>query len=204
MSTMKVDLDYNSGILYAGIMLTPEQSRAARAWLNMSQEELAQRAKVSLSTVRDFEIEDRMPIANNLEAIQRVFGEEGIAFSSLPGGPNGFEYTGRIKERDTYVPVLGLLAAQPDGFMKTTDLIRALELWFNPQGKDAEILANRSDTRFSQIIRNIISHQSSPSNLIGCGWAEHDKGKRGLRITPAGRLHLEAEMRKPSSPYSRA
>ncbi len=177
-------------------MLTPEQSRAARAWLNMSQEELAQRAKVSLSTVRDFEIEDRAPIANNVEAMQRAFEEEGFAFSSQPGGPHGFQYVGRIKERDTYVPVLELLDDQTDGLMKTADLIRALEMRFDPRGQDAEILAGRSDTRFSQIVRNVISHRESPTNLIGAGWAEYDRAKRGLRITTAGRLHLVAEQEK--------
>lgn len=69
-------------------MLSPEQSRAARAWLDWSQENLAQRARVSLSTVRDFEKGRRTPIANNLEAMQRalegagielVFGEKGMA-----------------------------------------------------------------------------------------------------------------------------
>lgn len=58
--------------------LTPEQSRAARAWLEWSQEDLAQRAKVSMSTVRDFEKGRRTPIANNLDALQRVLAEAGI------------------------------------------------------------------------------------------------------------------------------
>jgi ribosome-binding protein aMBF1 (putative translation factor) len=59
-------------------MLTPEQSRAARAWLDWSQEDLAKRASVSLSTVRDFEKGRRTPIANNLEAIRRVLAEAGV------------------------------------------------------------------------------------------------------------------------------
>src|SRR5262245_168272 len=46
----------------------------------------------------------------------------------------------------------------PDGSMKTADLIHALENWFAPRGEDAEILAGRSDTRFSQIVRNVVSH----------------------------------------------
>lgn len=192
---MKVDLDKESGSHYVDAMLTPEQSRAARAWLNMSQEDLAQRAKVSLSTVRDFEIEDRDPIANNVEAIQRAFEAEGFAFSSEPGGPRGFLYVGRIKERDTYIQVLDILDDQTDGFMKTADLIRALELRLNPRGEDAEILAGRSDTRFTQIVRNIVSHRDSPSNLIGAGYATYDKKRRGLAITEKGRLHLLANGR---------
>ena len=53
-------------------MLAPEQSRAARGWLDWSQDDLAQRAKVSLSTIRDFEKGRRVPIANNLDAIHIV------------------------------------------------------------------------------------------------------------------------------------
>lgn len=61
-------------------MLAPEQSRAARAWLDWSQDDLATRAKVSLSTIRDFEKGRRVPIANNLEAIARALVAEGIEF----------------------------------------------------------------------------------------------------------------------------
>ena len=59
-------------------MISPEQSRAARGWLDWSQEELAKRANVSLSTVRDFEKGRRVPIRNNLEAMQRVLEMAGI------------------------------------------------------------------------------------------------------------------------------
>ncbi len=59
-------------------MLTPEQSRAARGWLDWSQADLATRASVSLSTVRDFEKGRRMPIVNNLQAIQRAIEQAGV------------------------------------------------------------------------------------------------------------------------------
>lgn len=59
-------------------MLTPEQCRAARGWLDWGQEELAQRANVSLSTVRDFERGKRKPYPNNLDALRRAFQAAGV------------------------------------------------------------------------------------------------------------------------------
>lgn len=58
--------------------MSPEQSRAARGWLGWSQTELANRARVSLSTVRDFENGHRVPIANNLDAMRRAIESAGI------------------------------------------------------------------------------------------------------------------------------
>ena len=59
-------------------MLAPEQSRAARAWRGLSQEDLAKRAGVGLSTVRDFEKGTRRPVRNNLAALARALEEAGI------------------------------------------------------------------------------------------------------------------------------
>ena len=42
--------------------MTPEQCRAARGWLDLSQDALAAASRVSLSTVRDFEKGRRTPI----------------------------------------------------------------------------------------------------------------------------------------------
>lgn len=60
--------------------MLPEQSRAARAWLDWSQRELAAKASVSLSTVRDFEKGRRVPIANNLTAMIAALESAGVAF----------------------------------------------------------------------------------------------------------------------------
>ena len=70
--------------------MIPEQCRAARGWLGWSQQDLADRANVGLSTVRDFEAGRRQPIANNLVAMQLAFERAGI---HLVFGPDG-EATG--------------------------------------------------------------------------------------------------------------
>ena len=61
--------------------MTPEQCRAARGWLDISQAQLAELANVSQSTVRDFEKGRRVPIGNNLNAMRGVLEAKGIAFS---------------------------------------------------------------------------------------------------------------------------
>jgi len=60
--------------------MTPEQSRAARGWLDWGQAELAAAAGVSLSTVRDYEKGRRVPIGNNLRAMQAALEAKGIGF----------------------------------------------------------------------------------------------------------------------------
>ncbi|MGD0149073.1 MAG: helix-turn-helix transcriptional regulator [Xanthobacteraceae bacterium] len=65
--------------------MSPEQCRAARAWLNWSQDELAAKAQVSNSTLREFEAGRRVPIANNLAAIRRALEDAGIEFLFSPG-----------------------------------------------------------------------------------------------------------------------
>lgn len=59
-------------------MLSPEQCRSARAWLEWSQDDLAKRASVGLSTVRSFEKGERVPIANNLAALRAALETGGI------------------------------------------------------------------------------------------------------------------------------
>jgi transcriptional regulator with XRE-family HTH domain len=60
------------------IMMSPEQCRAARAWLGWTQQELARRARVGLSTVKDFEKGDRKPIVATADAMQRAIETAGI------------------------------------------------------------------------------------------------------------------------------
>jgi DNA-binding transcriptional regulator YiaG len=63
-------------------VMTPEQCRAARGWLDISQQELADAANVSLSTVRDFEKGRRAPIGNNLNAMRTALASRGIELTT--------------------------------------------------------------------------------------------------------------------------
>jgi ribosome-binding protein aMBF1 (putative translation factor) len=62
--------------------MSPEQVRAARNWLAWTQAELAERANVGLSTVKDYEGGKRTPIPNNLEAMQKALEKAGIRFTA--------------------------------------------------------------------------------------------------------------------------
>jgi transcriptional regulator with XRE-family HTH domain len=69
--------------------LTPAQCRAARGWLDWNQKDLADRASVSISTIRDFESGKRAPIANNLEALRRAIDAAGVQLVFRRGRPVG-------------------------------------------------------------------------------------------------------------------
>ncbi len=60
--------------------MTPEQCRAARAWLGWPQDALAKAASVGVSTVRDFESGNRVPTRNNLTAMRVALEEGGVSF----------------------------------------------------------------------------------------------------------------------------
>jgi transcriptional regulator with XRE-family HTH domain len=64
------------------VPLTPPQIRAARALLDWSQEKLAEKAGVSLSTVRDYEKERRGGEIGGLKSIGRALENEGVVFMS--------------------------------------------------------------------------------------------------------------------------
>jgi transcriptional regulator with XRE-family HTH domain len=61
-------------------MMTPSQSRAARALLEWSQEELAKAAHLGLSTIRDFEKGRRTPSHNNLLGMRTALEAAGVLF----------------------------------------------------------------------------------------------------------------------------
>ena len=64
--------------------MTPRQCKAARVLLDWSQDDLAERSGVSVSTIRNFEQRKRRTYAPNLAALRRAFEAAGVEF--LEGG----------------------------------------------------------------------------------------------------------------------
>ena len=63
------------------MIITREQTKAARTWLGWNQSQLAVRANVSLSTITDYESGKRRPIPNTMKAIKAALEEAGIEFT---------------------------------------------------------------------------------------------------------------------------
>nr|WP_283816146.1 helix-turn-helix transcriptional regulator [Bradyrhizobium manausense] len=61
-------------------MLSPAQARAARAWLDWSKEELAERSGVSEKSIARFERGQSMAYASTLIKLRAAFESAGICF----------------------------------------------------------------------------------------------------------------------------
>lgn len=60
--------------------ISPRTCRAGRALVGMSQEDLAQRATLSVSTLKNYEAGRSTPTRNNIQAIKNVLVAEGVKF----------------------------------------------------------------------------------------------------------------------------
>jgi predicted transcriptional regulator len=70
-------------------MITPEQCRAARALLDWSQQELADKAAVGIVTVRQLEAAVHEPRRSTLNVIRRALEAAGVEFIDENGGGPG-------------------------------------------------------------------------------------------------------------------
>ncbi len=64
----------------------------------------------------------------------------------------------RITERELILPALFLINLRKG--ITTSDLIAELTDLMHPSGEDAEILDGRKDSKFSQKVRNLVSHNT--------------------------------------------
>ena len=61
--------------------MTPEQCRAARALVGMSQQELADAAEVAKATIANFETGNRAPYKRTITALQSALERAGVEFT---------------------------------------------------------------------------------------------------------------------------
>lgn len=82
-------------------------------------------------------------------------------------------------ENELILPALHFIKANPTG-VTTAELQTQLHEVFNPTGDDITLLSSRNDTKFSQKVRNLKSHNT----LERHGLALYDEGK--YYLTSAG------------------
>lgn len=85
-----------------------------------------------------------------------------------------------ITESQLVLPALYLMYKSKDGIITTSDLIAKLTQIMRPIGKDVEILAGRTDTHFSQKVRNLKSHKTLVKSNFAINYED------GFKLTPTG------------------
>ena len=61
-------------------MVTARQTRAARAWLGWTQDDLARASTVAKRTIAEFELGNRIPYDRTLRDIREAFERAGVHF----------------------------------------------------------------------------------------------------------------------------
>ena len=89
----------------------------------------------------------------------------------------------RISENQLILPSLYIFSSSEIG-LTTSELLLKLTTLFNPSGEDAAILSGRSDSKFSQIVRNLKSHDTFERE----GFAKFEDGV--YKINDLGRAYL--------------
>lgn len=92
----------------------------------------------------------------------------------------------RITERELILPTIFLIDLRKG--LTTSDLIAELTDLMKPSGEDAEILERRKDAKFSQKVRNLVSHNT----LEKLGYATYQsiRGNGIFQITEKGKNYL--------------
>jgi transcriptional regulator with XRE-family HTH domain len=78
--------------------ITPAQCRAARGFLGWNQNELAEKAGISIVTVNQFETGISEPRRATLDVVRRAFERAGVVFIDENGGGAGLRLKRRSKK----------------------------------------------------------------------------------------------------------
>ena len=94
----------------------------------------------------------------------------------------------RVKEREIIKPALKIIRDNPG--ISTSELIKKLQKIAELYPGDKEILPRRNDTKFSQIVRNLISHKNY--NKFGKCIYEREQGRNtGFYINELGENEIQ-------------
>jgi hypothetical protein len=96
--------------------------------------------------------------------------------------------TRKLGERDLTLPTLYILYTK--GKLSTSELKDEIISLLNPGGENLDPLVNRPDTKITQIIRNIISHKETTTNIIFKGLINYSEFTGILSITEKGVTYL--------------
>src|SRR5260370_11262918 len=110
--------------------VTPSQIRAGRALLDWSQDQLAEKARVGLSTVRDYEKERRGGEVGGAKAIRLALEDHGVVF---------------LSSEDDYGPGVRLVASMPNVLRRPTKFGRwdALMISIEWRGREIEMFVSQ-------------------------------------------------------------
>ncbi len=163
--------------------VTPSQIRAGRALLDWSQEQLAEKAKVGLSTVRDYEKERRGGEVGGAKAIRLALEDHGIVF--LPS--NG-----------DLGPGVCIVAAIPNVLRRPAKLGRwdALMISVEWRGREIEVFVSQEALddlgRFRETrpeAEYVALFDAHRGRILKAAAVAIDAG----RVTPDRRVHLTSE-----------
>jgi transcriptional regulator with XRE-family HTH domain len=163
--------------------VTPSQIRAGRALLDWSQEQLAEKAKVGLSTVRDYEKERRGGEVGGAKAIRLALEDHGVVF---------------LSSEDDYGPGVRLVASMPNVLRRPTKLGRwdALIISIEWRGREIEVFVSQEALddlgRFRETRPEpeyVALFDEHRGRILKAAAAAIDAG----RVTPDRRVHLTSD-----------
>lgn len=101
----------------------------------------------------------------------------------------------RISEEQLILPSLYLMDISPNKTISTTNMKDKLTNIFKPTGIDNQLISGRSDTHFTQKVRNLKSHNT----LENFGYATYNNRQQGERsgsftLTQSGKEFLDENM----------
>lgn len=98
---------------------------------------------------------------------------------------------GRVSEAELFKPALQIIASYQNG-ITTSQLIKELMNSMKPVGEDLYILKDRNDVKFTQKVRNLISHRYNKNSIIKNGYVQYIKSYPSgiLKITNNGKRFL--------------